>query len=237
AIEPVGVRCPRSRDDVSAAVEVAGRFGVPLLPRGAGTSLGGQTVGAALVLDFSRHMNRIQRIDPDARCAVVQPGVVQDDLNRAAAQHGLMFAPDTSTSNRATLGGMIGNNSCGARSARYGMTIDPVDSLEVVLADGSLADFGARDEARVAELARRDTLEGRLYRELPRLVSCRAEAIRRDVPPHWRRSGGYRLERMLPATGPFNLTQLVTGSEGTLAITTEATVRLVPSPQAVAALV
>lgn len=237
AIEPVGVLFPRSRDDVSAAVEVAGRFGVPLLPRGAGTSLGGQTVGAALVLDFSRHMNRIQRIDPDARCAVVQPGVVQDDLNRAAAQHGLMFAPDTSTSNRATLGGMIGNNSCGARSARYGMTIDHVDSLEVVLADGSLADFGARDEARVAELARRDTLEGRLYRELPRLVSCRAEAIRRDVPPHWRRSGGYRLERMLPATGPFNLTQLVTGSEGTLAITTEATVRLVPSPQAVAALV
>jgi len=256
AIEPVGVVYPRDGDDVVAAVEIARRFGVPVLPRGAGTSLAGQTVGAALILDFSRHMNRIIEVDAERSIARVQPGVVQDDLNRAAGRHDLWFAPDTSTANRATLGGMIGNNSCGSRSARYGMTIDHVSAIDVVLADAYRATLGVVDAVAVRSRVRGDTIEANLYREIPRLIAANADAIATGFPPHWRRSGGYRLDRMLDlvrqgvadgqpadiAGGPdpvpdgFSLAPLVIGSEGTLAITLEATLRLVPRPRAVSAL-
>ncbi len=229
-IEPLGVAFPRDADDVAAVVEIAATFGVPVLPRGAGTSLGGQTVGRALILDLSRHMHRIVSIDAEAGLARVQPGVVQDDLNREAARHGLLFAPDTSTSNRATIGGMIGNNSCGARSARYGMTIDHVDALDVVLSDGSRTRLTGVSDDAVRQRARASTLEGRLYREIPALISAHADAIRGGFPGHWRRNGGYRLERMLPERGPFDLARLVIGSEGTLAIAVEAAVRLIPRP-------
>lgn len=235
AIEPLGVVFPRDADDVVAAVEVAARFGIPVLPRGAGTSLAGQTVGAAVVLDFSRFMHAIVALDPEARTARVQPGVVQDDLNRAAAPHALLFAPDTSTANRATLGGMIGNNSCGMRSAHFGMTIDHVDALDVVWSDASRGRCEAMSDDLLAQRARGDSLEARLYRELPSLVRRHDAAIRRDIPAFWRRSGGYRLERMLPERGPLNLANLVVGSEGTLALVTEATVKLVPQPKAVVA--
>lgn len=234
-IEPLAVAFPRDADDVSAAVEVAAAHGVPVLARGAGTSLAGQTVAAAVVLDFSRHMHALLAVDAAQQVARVQPGLVQDDLNRAVARHGLMFAPDTSTANRATLGGMIGNNSCGMRSARYGMTIDHVATVEVVLSDGSRAHLRATADDEIAARARGTTLEANLYRELPALISRHDAAIRRDMPPFWRRSGGYRLERMLPDRGPFNLANLVVGSEGTLALVTEATVRLVPTPKHVVA--
>jgi FAD/FMN-containing dehydrogenase/Fe-S oxidoreductase len=163
----------------------------------------------------------------------VQPGLIQDELNKAAGAHRLMFAPDTSTSNRATLGGMIGNNSCGARSARYGMTIDHVHTLDVVLSDGSRARFGALDASGVARRSQGDSLDARLHRDVPRLVAQYETAIRRDFPPFWRKSGGYRLERMVSERGPFNLANLVVGSEGTLAIVVEAGVRLVAQPKAV----
>ena len=237
AIEPIGVVYPADADDVAAAVETAGRFSVPILPRGGGTSLAGQTEGHAIVLDFSAHINRLVELDPGSRTAIVEPGLVQDDLNRAAAPHGLLFAPDTSTGNRATIGGMIGNNSCGARSARYGMTIDHVESLRVVLSDGSRAVLEETTPEEVARRAGADTLEGALYREVPPLIGENAEVIRRAIPAHWRRSGGYRLERMLPEAGAFNLARLVVGSEGTLAVTVEATVGLVKKPGAIAALV
>ncbi|HEX6313613.1 MAG TPA: FAD-linked oxidase C-terminal domain-containing protein [Gemmatimonadaceae bacterium] len=235
AIEPIGVVSPRSADDVMATVQVAGQYGVPVLPRGAGTSLAGQTVGRAVVLDFSRYLHELVEIDSEARTARVQPGLVQDDLNTAVARHGLMFAPDTSTANRATLGGMIGNNSCGSRSARYGMTIDHVDSIDVVLSDGSRATLGAMAPDELARRGRGDTLEASLYRAVPALVGRRGDAIRTGFPPYWRRSGGYRLERLLPERGPFDLSKVVVGSEGTLAITVGATVQLVPLPGAVAA--
>ncbi|MEP7383294.1 MAG: FAD-linked oxidase C-terminal domain-containing protein, partial [Gemmatimonadota bacterium] len=235
AIEPIGVVFPRDTDDVVAVVETAARFGVPVLPRGGGTSLAGQTVGAAVVLDFSRDMHAIVDIDPETQTARVQPGVVQDDLNRAVARHGLLFAPDTSTANRATIGGMIGNNSCGMRSAHYGMTIDHVESLDVVWSDASRGRCHALPDADVARRARGETLEARLYRELPVLVMRHGTAIRHDIPEFWRRSGGYRLERLLPERGPFNLANLVVGSEGTLALVTEAVVKLVPLPRAVVA--
>ncbi|HUF68356.1 MAG TPA: FAD-linked oxidase C-terminal domain-containing protein [Longimicrobiales bacterium] len=233
AIEPIGVVFPRHADDVIAAIEIAGRYGAPLLPRGAGTSLAGQTVGHAVILDFSHAMHSIVAIDAEARMATVQPGVVQDDLNAAASPHGLWFAPDTSTANRATIGGMIGNNSCGSRSALYGMTIDHVESLDVVLSDGSRTRLDAVTPEQLSVRARGSGLEAALYREVSALVETRADAIRDGFPPHWRRSGGYRLDRMLPEAGPFDLSKLVIGSEGTLATVVEATLRLVPRPLAV----
>lgn len=235
AIEPLGVVYPRHADDVAAVVSTATTFGVPVLPRGAGTSLAGQTVGRAVVMDFSRHMHQLLALDPEARTARVQPGLVQDELNRAAAAHGLMFAPDTSTSSRATLGGMLGNNSCGSRSARYGMTIDHVDAVDVILADAGRAHLEAVTPDEAARRSSLTTVEGRLYRDVPALVAANDRAIREDVPPYWRRSGGYRLERLLPDEGPLNLARAVVGSEGTLAITVAADVRLVPVPKAVAA--
>jgi FAD/FMN-containing dehydrogenase/Fe-S oxidoreductase len=230
AIRPLGVVFPRHAEDVVATVRVAREHGVPVLPRGAGTSLAGQTVGAGLVLDLSRHMNRVLEVDAQARTALVEPGVVQDDLNRAAAGHGLMFGPDTSTSNRATIGGMIGNNSAGSGSVRYGMTIDHVRALDVVLSDASTARFAPVDEAERARRAAVPTLEGRLYRELPQLVSAQASAIADGFPPFWRRAGGYRLDRLADGS-PFDLAKFVVGSEGTLVIATSALVDLVPKPK------
>jgi len=229
AITPLGVVAPRHAGDVAAAVAVAAEHGVAVLPRGAGTSLAGQTVGEAIVLDLARHMSEIVALDPQARTARVQPGVVQDQLNKAAAVHGLMFGPDTSTSNRATIGGMIGNNSAGSGSIRYGMTIDHVQALDVVLSDASTARFAPVDAAQLAERATADTLEGRLYRELPQVVDSARGAIAAGFPRFWRRAGGYRLDRL--ADGPFDLARFVVGSEGTLVVATEATVGLVPKPR------
>ncbi|GAA3074322.1 FAD-binding and (Fe-S)-binding domain-containing protein [Pseudonocardia yunnanensis] len=235
SITPRGVVAPRHAGDVVAAVTLAAEHGVAVLPRGAGTSLAGQTVGDALVLDFSRHMSTILDLDPDARTARVQPGVVQDQLNRAAGEHGLMFGPDTSTSNRATLGGMIGNNSAGSGSVRYGMTIDHVRTLDVVLSDATTAHFAPVDGAERERRAAAATLEGRLYRDLPALVEEYSGAIASGYPGFWRRSGGYRLDRLAAAVGSdpaiFDLATFVVGSEGTLMVATEATVGLVPKPK------
>ncbi|HEY7927699.1 MAG TPA: FAD-linked oxidase C-terminal domain-containing protein [Candidatus Dormibacteraeota bacterium] len=231
SIEPLAVVFPRDAADVAAAVSVCAEHAVPLLPRGAGTSLAGQTVGRAVVLDTSRHMDAILEVDAQTRTARVQPGVVQDDLNRAAAQHGLLFGPDTSTSNRATIGGMIGNNSAGSGSVLYGMTIDHVRALHVVLSDASSATFAPLDDAQVTTHAAAETLEGRLYKRLPGLVDEHRAAIAAGFPKYWRRAGGYRLDR-LAADAPFDLARFVVGSEGTLAVITEATVGLVPLPRA-----
>ncbi|WP_395105851.1 FAD-binding and (Fe-S)-binding domain-containing protein [Actinomadura sp. SCN-SB] len=230
AIEPLAVAFPRHAADIAAIVETAGALGVPVLPRGGGTSLAGQTVGRAIVFDCSRHLNRIVEIDPGSRRAVVQPGVVQDQLNRAAAAHGLVFGPDTSTSDRATLGGMIGNNSAGSHSVLYGSTIDHVERLEVVLSDASRARLEpvALDEARARGRAR-GGLEGRIYRVLPGLLERAAKPD--GFPPYWRHSGGYRLDRAWDGTR-LDPAKLIVGSEGTLAVVTEAEVRLVERPKA-----
>src|SRR5215472_15044033 len=228
AIEPLGVVFPRDAAEVAGVVSTAADFGVPVLPRGAGTSLAGQAVGRAIVMDFSRHMSRVS-VDAEARLARVQPGVVQEQLNRAAAPHGLMFGPDTSTSNRATLGGMIGNNSAGSHSVRYGMTADHVLSLDVVLSDASTASLGALPEAERAARAARPTLDGAICRELPLLAARHAGAIATGFPRFWRQSGGYRLDR-LAGRGGLDLARLVVGSEGTLVTVVEATVALVPAP-------
>jgi len=233
AIEPLGVVFPRDADEAAAAVATAAGFGVPVLPRGAGTSLAGQAVGRAVVLDFSRHMNQVVAIDAEARRARVQPGVVQEQLNLAAARHGLMFGPDTSTSNRATLGGMIGNNSAGSHSVRYGMTVDHVLSLEVVLSDASRAAFGPLSAAEAASRAAQATLYGTICRELPLLAQRNAEAIATGYPRFWRQSGGYRLDRLAGRGGPggMDLARFAVGSEGTLVTVVAADVALVPAPR------
>jgi FAD/FMN-containing dehydrogenase/Fe-S oxidoreductase len=244
-IEPVGVVFPRDAADVAAVVATAAEFGVPVLPRGAGTSLAGQTVGHAIVMDMSRHMNRIIEIDPERRVARVQPGVVQEQLNLAAARHGLMFGPDTSTRNRATLGGMIGNNSAGSQSVRYGMTIDHVHTLDVVLSDASQVTFGPLTARERLSRAGAPTLDGTICRELPRLVERHREAIATGFPRFWRQSGGYRLDRLdqvdrvdrlagatsLARSPGLDLAKFVVGSEGTLVTVVEATVQLVPAPR------
>ena len=181
-------------------------------------------------------MNRIVEIDTERRTALVEAGVVQDQLNRAAAPLGLMFGPDTSTSNRATVGGMIGNNSAGSGSIRYGMTIDHVRELDVVLSDASRTHLAPVEERLREQRAGRPTLGGRLHRELPEIVRENAEAIAEGFPPFWRRACGYRLDRLpgaaRPVTGntPFDLAKFVVGSEGTLALATRALVDLVPKP-------
>ncbi|GLY15467.1 oxidoreductase [Kineosporia sp. NBRC 101677] len=223
AITPLGVVFPRSVEDVCAAVRIAGEFGVPVTARGAGTSLAGQTVGAGLVLDFSKHLDQIVWIDPERRRARVEVGVVQDQLNQAAAPFGLMFGPDTSTSNRATIGGMIGNNSAGSGSLRYGMTIDHVRALDVVLSDGSTARL---EPGRLSQPGR-ESLEARLYEELPKILQVNADAIVNGFPPFWRRACGYRLDRLVQE---FDLAKFVVGSEGTLVVVTHAEVDLVPRP-------
>ncbi|WP_406691377.1 FAD-linked oxidase C-terminal domain-containing protein [Saccharopolyspora sp. ID03-671] len=229
-VRPLGVVFPRHAEDVATTVRLCAQAGVAVLPRGAGTSHCGQTVGEAVVLDFSRHMNRILELDPDRRVARVQPGLVQDELNLAAGAHGLFFAPDTSTSNRATLGGMIGNNSCGSRSARYGMTIDHVEGLEVVLSDGNPVRLGEISESDRLTRSTSDTLEGRIHRRLPEIVDSARPGLAEQSQQFWRRAGGYRLDRL--AEGPFDLAKFVVGAEGTLVTVTEALVRLIPKPKA-----
>ncbi|OXM50462.1 FAD-binding and (Fe-S)-binding domain-containing protein [Amycolatopsis alba] len=233
AITPLGVVFPRDHEDVAAAVATAAEFGVPIVPRGAGTSLAGQTVGPGLVLDLSRHLNRIIDLDPVARTAVVEPGVVQDQLNKAAAAHGLMFGPDTSTSNRATIGGMAGNNSAGSGSLTFGMTIDHIRALDVVLADGSTARLEPVSETERVRRAEADTLEGRIYRELPALVTAHEDAIAKGMPLFWRRACGYRLDRLAGYGDdkPFDLAKFVIGAEGTLVLATRIEVDLVPKPK------
>jgi FAD/FMN-containing dehydrogenase/Fe-S oxidoreductase len=234
AIEPIGVVFPRDAADVAAVVTTAREFGVPVLPRGAGTSLAGQTVGHAIVMDLSRHMSRIIEIDAERRTARVQPGVVQEQLNLAAARHGLMFGPDTSTRNRATLGGMIGNNSAGSQSVRYGMTIDHVLALDVVLSDASQATFGPLTPGELASRAGAPTLDGTICRDLPALVERNREAIATGFPRFWRQSGGYRLDRLAQTearSAGLDLAKFVVGSEGTLVTVVEATVSLVPAPR------
>jgi FAD/FMN-containing dehydrogenase len=157
-IVPLMVAFPATTADVSAAVRVSARFGVPITARGGGTSQAGQSIGAGVILDGSKHLDRIIEINARDRWVRVQPGCVLDDLNRALKPHGLLFAPDISTSNRATIGGMIANNSSGARSVFYGKTIDHVLALDVVLADGSLVHLGPRDESEVESRCARDDL-------------------------------------------------------------------------------
>lgn len=229
-IEPIGVVIPRHKGDVQAVIETAGRLGVAILPRGGGTSLAGQTVGYAIVLDFSKYMNKVIEVNQDELWCRVQPGLVQDELNAYVRPMGLLFGPDTSTSNRATIGGMIGNNSAGAHSLAYGKTLDHVIELTAFLSDGSeiiLKDFSPE---ALENKRRQDNLEGRIYGEVSRLAEKHRNEIAARYPQIMRRVSGYNLDEFIK-TQPFNLSRMIVGSEGTLACVVEAKMRLVPKPK------
>ncbi|MGP4044218.1 FAD-binding and (Fe-S)-binding domain-containing protein [Streptomyces sp. 2A115] len=214
---PLGVVAPRDADDVAAALSVCARLGVPVVARGAGTSIAGQATGTGVVLDFTRHMNRIVSLDPASRTAVVQPGVVLDRLQDAAAPHGLRFGPDPSTHSRCTLGGMIGNNSCGSHSVAWGTTADSVSELSVVTARGESLTLGQSWTGAPEGL--RALVEGELGR------------LRTGFPDLPRRISGYALDALLPEKGA-DVARSFCGSEGTLGVLTQAVVRLVESPRA-----
>ena len=232
-IEPLGVVIPRTEEDLVATVEIAARHRVPLLPRGGGSSLAGQAVGKALVVDLSKYLNRVVDIDPDARTMTVQPGLTLNFLNRAVAPHGLMYGPDPASGERATIGGIVGNNSTGAHSILYGMTVDHIVATDVILSDGSLAHFESVDGKTVNDRARGNTLEARLYREIPILLNEVADEIDAHFPKHWRRASGYNLNYLLKGLreNRFNLAQAVVGSEGTLAVVRSVTLKLVERPR------
>ncbi|MFF2535456.1 FAD-binding and (Fe-S)-binding domain-containing protein [Streptomyces cyaneofuscatus] len=216
---PLGVLAPRDADDIAAALTVCQEYGVPVVPRGGGTSIAGQATGTGLVLDLTRHLRSILALDPAARTATVQPGVILDDLRAAAAPHGLTFGPDPSTHSRCTLGGMIGNNSCGAHSVAWGTTADNVRALEVVRYGG---------EALRLEQGR--VLGPHGVREL---IDAHLALLRTGYPDLPRRISGYALDALLPEhPGGPDPVRAFCGSEGTLAVVTEATVRLVEAPRA-----
>ena len=228
---PVGVVQPADTDDVLATLEVCRQHDVPVLPRGAATSIGGQAVNEAVVIDFSRHLRSVLSIDPEQATARIQPGVVLDDLRAAAAPHGLTFGPDPSTHSRCTVGGMIGNNACGSHSVAWGKTVDNVRGLTVVTYDGTQLTAGPTTPEEAAARAQQPGEAGRIYRRLAGLASTHADLVRAQTPRLTRRVSGYNLDQLLPENG-FNLARALTGTEGSCVTVLEATVGLVPVPAA-----
>ena len=225
-VVPSVVAFPRHVDEAAVALAVARQLGVPVTCRGGGTSIAGNAVGTGLVLDFSRHLNRVLAVDPEARTAVVEPGAILDDITAAAAVHGLRFGPDPSTHARASIGGSIGNNACGSRALRYGRTADNVVSLDVLTASG---------ERLAARRFGRDGLAaaGPAGVALDALVAAHLSLIRTEFGRFTRQVSGYSLEHLLPENGA-DLAKFLVGTEGTLGLVAGATVRLVASPKAVA---
>jgi FAD/FMN-containing dehydrogenase/Fe-S oxidoreductase len=235
-IEPLGVVVPRSREDLIRVVRICSRHRCPLTMRGGGTSQAGQAIGAGLVADTSKYLNRVLEVNAAERWARVEPGVVLDELNAALRPHSVRFAPDISTASRATIGGMMANNSCGARSVLYGKTIDHILEQEVVLSDGSVVTFGPLDAAGLEAASSGSSLVAQCYRAVRGIAADRASEIDRRFPKVIRRVGGYNLDEFIRPERPFNLTKLMVGSEGTLGVVLNAKVNLVPLPNAKAVL-
>ncbi|EMA20062.1 FAD-binding and (Fe-S)-binding domain-containing protein [Haloarcula argentinensis] len=231
---PIGVVYPRSTDDVAAVMSYCAQREIPVLPRGGGTSLAGQTVNEAVVLDFSRYMNDLFEARPDDRRARAQPGIKLGDLNGELADHGLKFAPDPAWGDKSVLGGAIGNNSTGAHSLQYGKTDAYIEECEVVLADGTVTTFGEVTREELRDRAAPDgDLEAQIYAEIERILTEEGEAIESHYPDLKRNVSGYNLDWVLDDAqdGTINVASLLAGSEGTLAIVTEAEVSLEPIPE------
>ena len=254
-IEPLGVVIPRNQEELHAAVELAAKYKIPILPRGAGTSLAGQAVGEALILDCSRWLDKIVEINPEEKFAIVEPGVVLSDLNKAASKHGLMFGPDPASAERATMGGVIANNATGAHSIVYGMSADHILEAEVILGDGSLATWGEVNEKLSVKSDKLsvNSEQSRVVGAVFKILEKYADAIKRSYPKTWRNAMGYRLNYLLPwspsappqwdsadyglsstvyrPSSDINLARLLAGSEGTLAVIRKMKVNLVSKPK------
>ena len=228
---PVGVVFPVDEPDVQAVARLGAEAGVALMARGAGTSLAGQACNEAVVVDMSRHMTRVFEIDPSRRLARVQPGVVLDDLRRATERHGLTFGPDPATHAWCTLGGMIGNNSCGTHGLYAGKTSDNVESLRVVLAGGDELEVGAYEPDASREAVTAGGRLGQLLAGLQDLDRRYGALVKERFPSIPRRVSGYNLDELAAERG-FDVARSLVGTESTCAFTAEATLRLVTSPPA-----
>jgi FAD/FMN-containing dehydrogenase/Fe-S oxidoreductase len=228
---PIGVVVPRHKVDVLATIDVCRQFGAPLLSRGGGTSLAGQCCNVAVVMDLSKYFHGILELDPEARWARVLPGTVLDHLRAAANKHDLTFGPDPSTHNHCTLGGMIGNNSCGTHSVMAGRTSENVEELEIATYDGRVFRVGATPPEELEAIIRSDGRRGHIYGRLKALIDRYAPLVRARYPKIPRRVSGFALDELLPENG-FNVARALVGSEGTCVTVLEATLRLVPWPRA-----
>ena len=227
---PIGLVLPRDDEDVIAALAACRKYDAPVLPRGAGTSLAGQCCNVAVVFDFTKYMNKILEINPQQGFARVQPGVVLDSLRNQAELHQLTFAPDPSTHNRCTIGGMIGNNSCGTHSLLGGKTVDNVEALRIVLYDGTQLTVGATSEEDLAGISAVGGRASEIYAKLRLIRDQYAGEIRDRFPQIPRRVSGYNLDELLPERG-FDVARALVGTEGTCAIVLEAKLKLIHSPQ------
>ncbi len=227
---PIGLVTPRDAADVAVAVAVCREFGAPVLSRGGGTSLAGQCCNVAVVMDFSKYMHGIFELDPARKIARVEPGIVLDTLRDAAEEHQLTFAPDPATHSRCTLGGMIGNNSCGVHALMGGKTVDNIESLEVLLYDGTRFSVGATLEEELRAIIAGGGRRGEIYAGLARIRDTYADEIRRRFPKIPRRVSGYNLDELLPENG-FHVARALVGAEGTCVTVLEATCQLKHSPQ------
>src|ERR1022692_3909599 len=226
---PIGVVLPRDAGDVLATISLCREFGAPLLCRGGGTSLAGQCCNVAVILDFSKYMARILEIDPARRIARVQPGVVLDHLRTAAEKHHLTFAPDPASHDRCTLGGMIGNNSCGVHSVMAGKTDDNIEELEILTYDGVRMKAGATSSGELERICAAGGRRGEIYAKLQTIAAAYGDLVRQRFPKIPRRVSGYNLNYLLPENG-FHVARALVGSEGTCVTVLEATCRLVESP-------
>src|SRR5581483_7601857 len=228
---PIGVVMPQDANDVIATVALARKFGAPILARGGGTSLAGQCCNVAVVLDFSKYMHRIVELDANRKFARVEPGIVLDDLREAAEVHNLTFGPDPATHSRCSIGGMIGNNSCGVHALMAGKTADNIEELEVLTYDGERLRVGATTEAEIDRIVAGGGRRGEIYRRLREIRNEYGDLIRARYPKIPRRVSGYNLDSLLPEDG-FHVARALVGSECTCAIVLEAKCRLVYSPPA-----
>ncbi len=229
-IKPRVVVFPKHHQDVEHAVAIARTEQVTILPRGAGTSLAGQAVGASMVLDFSKYMNKLLEIDPDERWAKVQPGLARDDLNATLASHGLHFAPDPATSSRANVGGMVGNNSSGTKSILYGKTVDHILEAKVLLTDGTVMDLSSKTPKEYTAAIEKGGRESEVYERFKKIIEYNRQEIDSRFPKVMRRVGGYNLDEFV-GDKAWNLSKVICGSEGTLATILELKLNLEPLPK------
>lgn len=228
-IEPVGIVLPRTKQDLVNAIKIAVRHNVPVIARGAATGITGGCIGKGLIIDTSKYLNRILEINYDQEYAICEPGVVQDQLNHSLSSKGYRLGPDTSTGDRATLGGMMANNSAGARSLHYGKMVDHVLSVELALATGELLEFASVDTKDLEARLRQQDAEGHIYREVIRIRDHYWKDIEKHFPKIPRRVSGYNLDELIKP-GPLNISKLITGSEGTLGIATKIKVGISRKP-------
>jgi len=246
-VQPLGVTFPKIKQDLVAILEFCSKYRIPILPRGSGSSLAGQAVGEALVVDFSRYLNKVEEINVEDRTAWVQPGLVLSTFNQILGKYNLQFGPDPASADRATLGGMFGNNSTGAHSILYGMSADHLLEAEVVLSDGSQANLSSLSSGEIRQIGRKESLEAHIIRTAIDIRTRYEEAIQNNWPKTWRNSSGYALNYLFPWTktrpprwtgedyppkeiGKLNFAPLVVGSEGTLVVFSRMKVNLVPVP-------